>query len=121
MRFLSIVKGSENAGPPPKELMDAIAEGSEELMKAGTVQETGRLMPSAAGAKVRLADGKVTVIDGPFTGGQELVGGYAFLEVASKEDAIESARTLIELHKQHWPGWEGEVEVRQVTDFDQRA
>ena len=37
MRFMMIVKSAENSGPPPKELMDAIAKLSEEAVKAGTM------------------------------------------------------------------------------------
>jgi hypothetical protein len=34
-------------------------------MKDGTLVETGGLLPSATGAQIRVANGKVTVIDGP--------------------------------------------------------
>jgi hypothetical protein len=34
--------------------------------------------------------------------------------VDSKEDAMKAAKHFMELHIQHWPGWEGEAEVRQI-------
>ena len=37
-----------------------------------------------------------------------------FLSWNSKEEAIEGARRFMELHRKHWPGWEGETEIRQV-------
>ena len=114
MRFMMIVKTVENSGPPPKGLMDAIAKLGEEATKAGEMVETGGLGPTATGARVRLSGGKLTVTDGPFTEAKEVVGGYAVFELKSKKEAIESAMRFMELHKQHWPGWEGVTEVRQL-------
>ncbi len=114
MRFMMIVKHAEKQGPPPKSLMDAIAKAAEEETKAGTMLGNGGLLPTAQGARVRLSGGKVTVIDGPFTEAKEIIGGYAQFELKSKEEAIESAVQFMELHKKHWPGWEGETEVRQM-------
>ncbi len=76
----------------------------------------GGLLPTATGTRVRLSGGRVTVIDGPFTEAKEVVGGYAQFELKSKEEAIEGARRFMELHKEHWPGWEGETEIRQMFE-----
>jgi hypothetical protein len=70
------------------------------------------------GARVRLSGGRVTVTDGPFAEAKEMIGGYAILELPSKQVAIEEAVKLMELHKRHWPGWEGETEIRQIFDPD---
>jgi hypothetical protein len=114
MRFMMIVKHSEKQGPPPKQLMDAIAKISEEAAQSGTMLGNGGLGPTAQGARVRLSGGQVTVIDGPFTEAKEVIGGYAQFELPSKKVAIESAVRFMELHKKHWPGWEGETEVRPM-------
>jgi len=114
MRFMMIVKHTENQGPPPKSLMDAIAKLAEDEAKTGTMLGSGGLGPTAMGARVRLSKGQVTVTDGPFTEAKEVVGGYAQFELKSKEEAVESAVRFMELHKKHWPGWEGETEVRQM-------
>src|SRR6266851_9480550 len=114
MRFMMIVKHAEKQCPPPKQLMEAIAELAEEETKAGTMLGSGGLGPTALGARVRLGGGKVTVTDGPFAETKEIVGGYAQFELKSKEEAVESAVRFMELHKNHWPGWEGETEVRQM-------
>ena len=115
MRFMMIVKHSdESLGFPPKPLMDAIAKLSEESAKAGTMVGNGGLGPTAQGASVRLSGGKVSVVDGPFTEAKEIIGGYAIFDLKSKEEAIQGAVRFMELHKQHWPGWEGETEVRQM-------
>jgi len=118
MKFMMIVKHAEKQGPPPKSLMDAINKLAEESVKAGTMLGNGGLSSTAQGARVRLSGGKVTVIDGPFTEAKEVIGGYAQFELKSKEEAVKSAVVFMELHKQHWPGWEGETEVRQMFGPD---
>ena len=114
MRYMMIVKHSEKQGPPPKQLMDAIGKLAEEDAKAGRMVGSGGLKPTAQGARVRLSGGKVTVTDGPFTEAKEVVGGFAILEYKSKKEALEGALAFMELHKKHWPGWEGETEIRQL-------
>jgi hypothetical protein len=114
MRYMMIVKSAERSGFPPKELMEAIDKLSEEAAKAGTMVGGGGLGPTALGARVRLSAGKITVTDGPFTEAKEIVGGYAQFELQSKQEAIEGAVRFMELHKKHWPGWEGETEIRQM-------
>jgi hypothetical protein len=116
MRYMMIVKHAEKQGMPPKPLMDAIAKLSEESVRAGTMLGTGGLLPSEQGARVRLSGGKVTVHDGPFSEAKEVIGGYAQFELKSREEAIEGAVRFMELHRQHWPGWEGETEVRPMME-----
>jgi hypothetical protein len=114
MRFMMIVKHAEKQGPPPKQLMDAVEKHAEEEAKAGRMLGSGGLGPTALGARVRLSGGKTIVTDGPFAETKEVIGGYAQFELKSKEEAIESAVFFMELHKTHWPGWEGETEIRQM-------
>ena len=114
MRFMMMVKSAENSGPPPKELMEAIDKLSEEAVKAGTMLGGGGLAPTAQSTRVRLSRGQITVVDGPFTEAKEVIGGYAIFELKSKQEALEATRHFLELHKKHWPGWEGETEVRQI-------
>jgi hypothetical protein len=115
MKYMMIVKHAENQGPPPQALIDAIGKLLEEDAKnGGTLIGNGGLGPTALGARVRLSGGRVSVVDGPFTEAKEVIGGYAQFELNSKQEAIESAVRFMELHKKHWPGWEGETEVRQM-------
>ena len=79
-------------------------------MKAGYLLATEGCMPSAAGARVRLSDGKITVTDGPFTESRELIGGLAIIQANSKQEAIESIKQFL----QHVG--DGECELRQLYD-----
>jgi hypothetical protein len=114
MQYMMIVKHRENQGPPPKALMEAISKAAEEQVKAGRMRGAGGLKSPETGARVRLAGGKVSVIDGPFTEAKEIIGGYAQFEFKTKEEAIQSAVDFMELHRKLWPGWEGETEVREM-------
>jgi hypothetical protein len=119
MRFMSIVKSSEDfrLGPPPQSLMDAIAKLGDEMTKAGTMVGMGGLLPSSMnGFRVRQSKGKLNVIDGPFAEAKEVIGGFAIFEVTSRDEAMELAKNFMELHRIHWPEWEGETEVRQMFE-----
>jgi hypothetical protein len=119
MRFMVMVKASEQAGPPPQKLLEIMGKEAAELTGAGTMLDTGGLLPSAAGGtRIRLSQGRVSVTDGPFTEAKELVGGYAILQVASREEAVDLGTRLIRMHKDHWPDWEGEAEIRQIADAE---
>jgi hypothetical protein len=114
MRFMTIVKGGEHAGPPPQALFDAIDQLMAEQAKSGVFVSAGGLKPSGQGARVRIARGKLRVTDGPFTESKEVIGGFAILNAASKDEAIAQAKQFMELHIRHWPEWEGECEVREM-------
>src|SRR5947208_133153 len=92
--------------------------GVDQAMPVSARGGSGGLKSTAEGARVRVSGGQVTVRDGPFTEAKEVVGGYAQFDLKSKEEAIESAVRFMELHKKHWPGWEGETEVRQMFGPD---
>ena len=118
MRFMTLVKSSENSGPPPPALMEAIAKLSEDAAKGGALLEAGGLAPTAISNRVRLSKGKILVLDGPFAETKEVVGGFAVFEVETKQEMIDATVKFMELHREHWPGWEGETEIRQVFGPD---
>jgi hypothetical protein len=117
MRFMSMVKFPEaKAVPPSKEFMEAMDKLTQDAAKAGCVMvEAGGLLPTSMGARVRLSNSKVTVVDGPFTEAKEVIGGYAIFDVESKAKMLEWTRRFMDLHRTHIPGWEGEAEIRQVA------
>jgi hypothetical protein len=118
MKYLTFIRHSESyrESPPPAALMEAMGKFVEKSFKDGTLVDTGGLLPSKDGARVRLAKGKITVIDGPFTESKEVIGGWAIVNADSKADAIRIATEFMELHRKHWPGFEGESEVRPMFD-----
>ncbi|HEY2854451.1 MAG TPA: YciI family protein [Gemmatimonadaceae bacterium] len=116
---MTIVKGSENleaSGPPPAALFEEIGRLMEEAVKSGRMVSFGGLKPTSSGARVRITNGKIVTIDGPFTESKEVIGGFSIFNFASKEEALEEARKFMELHRAHWPKWEGEVEIREMYE-----
>jgi hypothetical protein len=112
---MMLVKHAEKlSGPPPQALMDAIDKLTEESKRDNTMVAAGGLAPVAASTHVRVGNGKLTTTDGPYTEAKEIIGGFAIFDLKSKEDAIKSAEGFMELHRKHWPAWEGETEVRQI-------
>jgi hypothetical protein len=111
MRFLFIVR-SAHSGPPTPELLEAMHKLADREIKAGRMPDNGGLMPLAMGAQVRVTDGQLSVLDGPFVEAKEVIGGYAIFELQGKEEAVASAVEFMQLHKDFFPGWEGTCEVR---------
>ena len=118
MRYLMFIRHSESyrQTPPPAALMDAMGKFVETSFKDGTLVDTGGLLPSKDGVRVRLDKGKIKVIDGPFTESKEVIGGWAIVNAASKADAIRIATEFMELHRKYWPAFDGESEVRPMFD-----
>lgn len=113
MRYLVMLKGTPPAGPPPAALMDRIMQLGAEATAAGAMLDNAGLAPSAAGARIRLAGGQLSVMDGPFAEAKEFIS-YALYDVRSKAEAIEWTSRFVRLHQELWPGWEGEADVLKV-------
>src|SRR5262245_22308553 len=120
MKFMMMVKAGkayEAGEPPTKELIDAIGQITREMIEKGVLVDTGGLLPSRTGARVRVAGGTLTVLDGPFTETKELVGGYAILKVPSRDEAIALGRRFMKIHADVLgPAYEGELEIRQLAE-----
>lgn len=118
MKYLTFIRHAESFRQvgPPAALMEAMGKFVQKSLQDGTLVETGGLLPSKDGARVRLTSGKLTVIDGPFTESKEVIGGYAIINAASKSEAIRVAEEFMELHRKHWPAFEGESEVRPMYE-----
>ncbi len=116
MRFMTIVRGPEGQSNPPPALFEAIDELGRAAAKAGVFVSMGGLMPTAAGARARLSGGKIRFTDGPFSEAKEVIGGFAIYETKTREEALEWVRRFLDLHRTHWPDWEGEVEIRQMYE-----
>ena len=109
MKFLCFYKPSKPEGTPPTQ--DEIARMGtliEEWKKAGILLATEGCLPSALGARVRRSAGSFKVTDGPFTESKEIVGGFALIQAASKQEAIEYTKRFLDV------AGDGETEIRQI-------
>jgi len=114
MKFMILVKADKNseAGRMPDEkLLTKIGKYNEELAKAGVMVAGEGLHPTSKGARVKFADGKHIVTNGPFPESNDLVAGFWIWQVKSKEEAIEWVK--------HAPFGQGaEIEIRQVHEAE---
>ena len=115
MKFLCIYKPSRPEGTSrtqqeTQQEMDKMGKLIEEMTKNGSLISTEGCLPSALGARVRLAGGKYLVTDGPFTESKEVVGGFAIIQAKSKAEAVELTKNFLQV------AGEGETEIRQIYE-----
>lgn len=112
MRFLSLIRITENTGQKPSDkLMADMTQLITEMTADGTLIDTAGLRPTAEGKRVRLSYGKQSLSDGPFTESKEVIGGYAMLQADSMEHALQLTKRFLDVHGDEW---DLECELRQV-------
>ncbi|EJM34635.1 hypothetical protein PMI26_05605 [Pseudomonas sp. GM33] len=117
MRFMIIIKASQDSEAgvmPSQELLTAMGNYNEELVKAGIMLAGEGLHPSSKGARVKFSGDKRSVIDGPFIETKELIAGFWLWKVKSREEAIEWVKRC----PNPMPGTEAEIEIRQVFEAE---
>ena len=122
MRFMILVKANKDSEAgvlPAEEMIATMADFHEELSKAGVLLDANGLRASSKGWRIKWSKGKRTIVNGPFTEAKEVVGGYAIVNAKDRQDAEQFARQFMEVHKEHWPAFEGECEVRPLEEETQ--
>jgi hypothetical protein len=117
MRVIVFVKAtpqSEAGELPSQELIEAMTQYNEELVKAGVMLAGDGLQPSSKGARVRISGARRTVIDGPFIETKELIAGFWLWQVRSLDEAIEWVKRC----PNPMPGQEAEIEIRPIFEPD---
>ncbi len=118
MKYMMLIKHTDDyrGKKPPQALMDAMDEFVGEYVKKGKFLDGAGLKSSHRGKRIRLHDGRLSVIDGPFTETKELVGGFAIMDLEDDAEALDVATKFMELHRLHWPEFEGESELRPFEE-----
>jgi len=118
MKFMLITKAtkdSEAGRPPDPRLMAAIGKLAEEMAIAGVLVDAAGLAPTSQGTRLRFSGGRLTQSEGPFANPNELMGGYAIVQVTSKGEAIEWSRRFLNAHADVLgPSYSGESEIREL-------
>jgi class 3 adenylate cyclase len=119
MRFAIVVKANEASEVgvmPGEESLREVVEYHEELERAGVLYDAMGLRPTREGWRILYSGEGRTVVDGPFANARDQVNGWTIIQVASREEAMGWALRF------PWPtpnrDLEGEIEVRQVFEFD---
>ncbi len=118
MRFMMLVKmdpAKVPASGPSEELMTEMGKLIEEMTKAGVLLDTGGLRPTEEGTVLHLAQGKQTVLDGPFTEAKEIVGGYCIVQAKSQAEAVEWSSRFLAIHGDEW---DLSAEIRQIEEAE---
>ncbi len=92
MRVMILIKADKNSEAgviPDTELLTAMGNFNEELVKAGIMEAGEGLHPSSKGARVRFSGAERTVIPGPFADTAGLIAGFWIWKVKSLDEAIE--------------------------------
>lgn len=116
MRVMAIMKASSDseAGKMPStELLTAMGNFNEELVRAGVILAGEGLLPSSKGVRVRSEGGKLSTLDGPFAEAKELVAGYWLLQVKSLAEAVAYMKRC-----PNPGGADFEIELRPVAEAD---
>ncbi|MEZ2418311.1 YciI family protein [Luteibacter sp. RCC_6_2] len=116
MRFMVIVRANEDseAGKmPSEEMLTAMGNYNEELVRAGVMLAAEGLHPSSKGARVRFSGNRRDVIDGPFAEARELIAGFWLIQVRSLDEAIEWVKRA----PNPFEG-ESEIEIRRIFEAE---
>ena len=120
MRFISISTYNPASRLPTEAEMASMHKLIVEGMKAGWLLECEGVTFGTTGVRVhKAADGTVTVTDGPFVETKEVLGGYALIKAASKEEAVERTRRFLDhVGEETSEGiWEGAWETYQLFEM----
>lgn len=120
MKYMMFIKhpADYDQSQVPQSLYAAMDEFVAGYAEKGVFLDGAGLQPLSKATRVRLSGGKISVTDGPFAEAKEVVGGYAVIEAATHAEAVELATKFMELHREHWPEFEGESEVRPFEEME---
>jgi hypothetical protein len=115
MRFFCIYKPDPKfvQSPPLPEHQQKIEKFVEDSFKSGVLLATEGFRPNVEDVRVSLREGKMSVVDGPFTEAKELIGGFAILNCSSRAECIEQVKLFLEVVGG------GESEIHQLLDQPQ--
>jgi hypothetical protein len=113
MVIVKASKASEAGEMPSEQLLTAMGEFNEELVKAGVMLAGDGLHPTSRAARVRFSGKDRTVTDGPFAETKELIAGYWIWKVKDLAEAIAWAKRCPNPHEE-----DSELEIRPVFEME---
>lgn len=116
MRYMVFVKMPPDVSDAPQALIEAMGAEMAQAFADGTMITAGGLGGGEQIVELRLTGDSITTTDGPYAEAKEIVGGFSMIEARSQEEAVVGARRVLELHREHWPEWQGAVEIRPIWE-----
>jgi hypothetical protein len=114
MVIVKATRNSEAGNLPDQKLLAAMGRFNEELVNAGVMLAGEGIQPSSKGKRMIFANGKKTVVAGPFSSTAELVAGFWIWKVKSMDEALDWARRCPD----PMPGEESVLEIRPVFEAE---
>jgi hypothetical protein len=115
MVIVKATRDSEAGVLPDEKALTAMSRFNEELARAGVMLAGEGLQPSSKGKRVRFsADGKRSIVDGPFAETKELIAGFWLWQVKSMDEALEWVKRCPD----PFANQESEIEIRQVFEAE---
>jgi hypothetical protein len=115
-RYIAMIRASLESGeaPTPESIarMDAYCAP---LVEANTMIGGEGLKPSTKGTRVRRSAAQRFVLDGPFTESKELVGGYLVVQALTLDEAIDTVRPWLRIHRDGQRVGHATIEVRLLS------
>ena len=113
MVIVKATKASEAGQMPSQQLLNAMGNFNEELVKAGVMLAGDGLHPTSKGARVRFSGKDRMVIDGPFAETKELIAGYWLWKLKDFAEAIAWVKRCPNPHEEQC-----EIEIRPVFEAE---
>lgn len=110
MRVLALWYPDGDISAPTHETMTKMGAFIEEAVRAGVLLDTGGWNPGASATVITRKQGKVTVVDGPYTETKEVIGGFAVMRFNSQKDLVEWSTRFVNI------AGDGRSIVRQIAD-----
>ena len=113
MKFISIytIERRAQEEAPDEAMMSAMGQLIGEMQQAGILLDFGGVDSEGTELRVRKSGAHITVTDGPFTEAKEIVGGFAVLSVASRDEALLWTRRFLEV------AGDGTSELHQLAEY----
>ncbi|MEO8905748.1 MAG: YciI family protein [Polyangiaceae bacterium] len=116
-RFIAFIRSHDEANNdrPQPESMARMDEYCAPLAANNTIIGGHGLKPSAKGTRVRRSAAQRFIFDGPFTESKELVGGYMIVQVRTLDEAIDTIRPWLRIHREGQRVSQATIEVRRLA------
>ena len=116
MRYIALIYSADGAGPKPGtpewgEFMAGYARANQVYQERGVMLGGEPLQHTSTATSLRIRDGKVETMDGPFAETKERLGGFYLLDCKDLDEALEMAALIPSAHH-------GTIEVRPVMEID---
>ncbi len=116
MKYIALIYTAAAANPihgTPEfgALLTGYKKATDTYVKDGVMRGGDALHPTSTATTVRVRNGKIETLDGPFAETKEQLGGYYMLDCANLDDAIKYAALI--------PGAAiGSIELRPIMEID---